>query len=57
MESRGLSIDVDLPAREAWPLSAGSRLIAAITSRREILMTPPQAMTTVIACRSTTDGA
>jgi hypothetical protein len=57
MESRGLSIDVDLPAREVWPLSAGSRLIAAITSRPEILMTPPEAMTTVTACRSTTDGA
>ena len=57
MESRGLSIDVDLPARDAWPLWL--RLTAAISStpRREIVMALPEATATVIACRSTTDGA
>jgi len=59
MESRGLSIDVDLPARDAWPLSAWLRLTAAISStpRREIVMALPEGTATVIACRSTTDGA
>ena len=59
MASLGLSIDVDRPARDARPLSAWSRLIAAMpcASRCEILMARPQAIATVIVCRSTIDGA
>jgi hypothetical protein len=59
MASRGLSIDVELPARSARPLSALSRRIGAVASasRWEVLRARLQAITTVSACRRTTDGA
>ena len=59
MVRRELSIDVDLPARAAQPLSAGSRLITVMpcASQCEILRARAQAVTTVLACRGASDGA
>jgi len=59
MASRGLSIDANLPANGAWPLSALSRRVGVVPSafRYDVLLARPQAITTAIACRRTTDGA